>query len=141
MSNTLNNPIDDTNLWVDTLLAKLDGATNGVLSAKIGDQTVEAFIGDQTVQFFRNNKVLLIKIGLDLFKQFLMLIHEKRDEEAFAILLQKMEADEIIAKLTADAMELQQMNDDHDAFIASLRAWAIQTLTSAATKLLLALLP
>lgn len=126
--------------WVDELIAKLDGATGGILEVKIGDQTVSAFIGEEVVNFFKSNKILLARLGKDLFKSFLLLLNEKRDEEAFNLLLSKMAADEIIARMLMNAQELAQMNDDHDKFMDALKKWAITTATAAATKLLIGLL-
>lgn len=126
--------------WVDEIVAKLEGAVGGVLEVKIGDETVVATVGDEVVKFFKENKVLLIRLGKELFRSFLLLIHEKRDEEAFQLLLSRMQADEIIARMRMNASQLGQLNDDHDKFMAALKRWAIQALTGLGTKLLIGLL-
>lgn len=132
--------ISDANTWVDEVVAKLDGATGGVLEVKIGDETVSAFIGAEVIDFFKSNKILLVRLGKDTFRSFLLLIHQKRDEEAFNLLLAKMEADQIIARMLMNAQQLQQVNDNNDKFVAALKKWAISALTQAATKLLIGLL-
>lgn len=133
--------ISDATTWVDDVIAKLQGATNGILEVKIGGQTVQAFIGVEVVQFFSTNKILLERLGLDMFRNFLTLLSEKKEEEAFNVLLDKMQADEIIARLNMDANQLQQMNDDYDAFVAAAKKWALTVLEAAATKLIIGLLP
>jgi len=130
----------DVNGWVDELIAKLDAATGGILEVKIGNETVSAFVGEEVVNFFNTNKILLIRLGKDLFRSFLLLLHEKRDEEAFNILLSKMEADQIIGRMLMNAAQLQEMNDDYDKFMAALRKWAVTFLTALMTRLLIGLL-
>lgn len=134
------NIVENAGVWVDELIAKLDAATGGVLKVKIGDQTLSATIEAEVVNFFKNNKILLIRLGKDLFRSFLLLLNEKRDEEAFNLLLSKMAADEIIARMLMNAAQLQQMNNDHDLFMAALKKWAISAGTAAATKILIGLL-
>ncbi len=126
--------------WVDEIIAKLEGATGGVLEVKIGNETISTIVGDEFIKFFKDNKVLLIRLGKDMFRSFLLLIHEKRDEEAFQLLLSRMEADEIIARMRINASQLAQLNQDHDNFIAALKKWAIMFLTGVTTKLLIGLL-
>ena len=132
--------VSDSTKWVDELIAKLDGATGGILEVKIGNETVSAFIGDEFIKFFKDNRVLLVLLGKDAFRNFILLIHQKRDEEAFQLLLTKMGANEIIARMRLNAAQLQQANNDHDAFIAAVKKWTIQFLTQALTKILMGLL-
>ena len=126
--------------WVDEVVSKLDAASGGILEVKIGDETISAFISDEVVLFFKNNKTVLTNLGKDLFKSFLILISEKKQEEAFNIVLQAMDAQAIIDEMNINAHELQQANDHRDAFYAALKKWAITTLEAAATKLLIGLL-
>jgi hypothetical protein len=132
--------VTDTTSWVDNLITKLDGATNGILTAKIGDETVEAFLGEQVIQFFKTNKRLLISLGRDAFRNFLLLINENKEEEAFNLLVEKMEADAIIARMRMNAAQLKEYNDHRDAFHAALKKFALDTLTKLAQKLLIGLL-
>lgn len=136
--------ITDETSWVDVIVAKMQGATNGILQAQIGGQTVQAYLGKEAILFFTQNKILLENVGIDAFRDFLLLISQNKRDEAFQVLLQKMDADAIIARLNMDADELQHFNDDHDAFIKSLENFALQVLegaaSSAASKILLALL-
>lgn len=126
--------------WVDELVAKLDGATNGVLEVEVGGEKISAIIGTAAIQFFKDNKPLLIRLGKDLFKSFLLLLSEKKEEQAFNLILAKMDADAIIARMTMNASELHNLNNDHDQFIVALKKWALTALTQAATKILIGLL-
>lgn len=126
--------------WVDELVAKLEGATNGVLEVEVGGEKVSAFLGDEVVQYFKTNRILLLRLGKDLFRSFLMLIHEKKEEQAFNLLLSKMEADELIARMKMNAAALNNVNDDHDAFIASLKKFVTMTLTQLTSKIIIGLL-
>jgi len=126
--------------WVDEVVAKLEGAAGGVLEVKIGDETISTVVGDAIIKFFKDNKILLIRLGKDLFRSFLLLIHEKRDEEAFQLLLSRMQADEIIARMRMNAAQLAQLNNDHDNFMIALKKWAVTFLTGLSTKLLIGLL-
>jgi len=127
--------------WVDDLLAKLSAMDkSGVLTYKIGDQTATVFIGTETVKFLVENKALLIAIGLDSFRQFLNLMHEKRNEEAFDVLVAGMGADAIINRLNLNAEELCRLNDEWDKFKAAAEQFAIKLLESAAIKIVVGLL-
>lgn len=132
--------ITDTMNWVDELLVKLEGNVGQVMSFQVGGQTISATIDAAALTFFKDNKPLLIRLGKDLFSSFLILLNEKKEEQAFDLLLSKMEADEIIARLRMDAAELQKMSDDHDSFMAALKTWALNTLSQALGKLLVGLL-
>lgn len=129
-----NETIDTT--WVDTIIAKLSMATDGILKVQIGNETVSAYLGEATIKFFKDNKPLLIRVGLDAFAQFLQLITEKKKEEAFMVLLDKMNADDIIARLNMNADELKQHNDLHDQFIHALEQFALKVLEGAAARVL-----
>lgn len=132
--------VSDAADWVNQLVVKLDGASGGVLEAEIGGQKVSAVLSAEVIKFFKENRLLLLSIGKDLFRAFLLLLSEKKEEQAFTLLLSKMEADAIIARMKMNASQLKKHNDDHDAFVAALKKWAIQTLTQAGTKLLVGLL-
>lgn len=132
--------LTNTSSWVDDLITKLEGATNGILTAKIGDETVEAFLGEQVIQFFKANRPLLISLGRDAFRSFLLLINENKEEEAFNLLVSKMEADSIIARMRMNAAQLKDHNDRRDAFHAALKKFALDTLTKLAQKLIIGLL-
>ena len=118
--------------WVTALIAQLQSATNGILQAKINGQTVQAFFGKEAISFFTTNKVLLENVGLDAFKNFLLFISQNKTEEAFDILLDKMDADAIIARMNMNAAELQQYNDDYDKFVQALETFAIKVLEDTA---------
>lgn len=124
------------NSWVDTIIAKLSMATDGILKVQIGNETLSAYLGAEAIQFFKDNKPLLIRVGLDSFAQFLQLVTEKKKEEAFMVLLSKMNADDIIATLNMNADELKQHNDLHDQFIKALEQFALKVLEGAAAKVL-----
>jgi hypothetical protein len=127
-------------IWVDELIAKLHGAANGVLEVEFGGQKVSAVLGKEVVEWFKDNRLMLIRIGRETFKGFLMLLHEKKEEQAFNLLLSKFEADDIIARMKMNAAELKQDNDLRDQFIQSLKKFALQVLTGVASKIVIGLL-
>lgn len=124
--------------WVDEIIAKLSAATDGILKIQIGDQTLEAYLGQEAIQFFKDNKAMLIRVGLDTFAQFLQLLSEKKNEQAFLVLLNKMDADDIIARMNMNADELKQRNDLHDQFIHALEIFFLHVLEGVAVKVLAA---
>lgn len=111
---------DTSTDWVGTLIVKLETATTGVLDFEVGGVPINAQLGIALIQFLKTNKDFLIKLGQDDFVDFLYLLHEKKEEEAFLLLSAKMDADDIISKMEADAGALQQLNDAHDKFVADL---------------------
>lgn len=122
--------------WVDSIIATLSTATNGILSVKIGDTTISAYLGQESIQFFKDNKAMLIRVGLDAFAQFLKLLSERKNEQAFMVLLNKMDADDIIARMNMNADELKQRNDLHDQFVHALEIFLLKVLEGAAVKVL-----
>jgi hypothetical protein len=127
--------------WVEQVIAKLQGSSSSIMQLQVGDQNVVATLAPEFIQFFQQNKALLLRMGLDCFQQFVMLISEHKEEEAFDLVAQKMDADDIIAKINMTANELQQHNDLMDQWEASLKQFAISLLTGAASKLILGMLP
>jgi len=126
--------------WVTSVIAKMEGAVNGVLDFEVDGVKVSAVLGPPTIAFFKDNKTLLLRIGKSAFTNFLILIHQKKIEEAFDILLSQMDADNIIARMNMNALQLKQDNDDHDSFVKALKKFAMDTLTSAGTKILIGLI-
>lgn len=129
----------DTN-WVDAVIARLEATTNGIFNVQVGGQKLSVVLGTEVVQYFKDNRVLLLKVGQELFCDFLLLIHEKKNEEAFQLLLSKMDAEDLIARMNMSAAELKDYNDTRDKFMASLRKFVISTLTSLASKVLVGLI-
>jgi hypothetical protein len=126
--------------WVDQVLARLENTVNGVLDVQIGGESIQAIISPEFVSWFKNNKPLLLNLGKHTFTNFLLLIHEKREEEAFQVVLSKMSADQIIAKIQQNTQVLAECNKLRDDTIAALKKLALSILTSVATKALLGLL-
>jgi hypothetical protein len=126
--------------WVDDLVNKLNAAKDGVLHFEIGNEKMTAIIKPDVVQYFVTNRRLLERIGRDVFKSILVLISEKKEEQAFLMLLSKMDADDIIARLNGDAATLAQQCKDRDDFIASLKKLLISSLEQLAIKGLMSLL-
>lgn len=132
--------MDEDNDWVAQVIGKLQSSSNGLMEIQVGNSTVGAVLEPEFVKFFETNKVLLLKIGIDLFTEFVSLVHQKRNEEAFDLLAAQMDVDEIISKINLDADGLQQHNDERDKFEQQLEAFAISLVTSAASKIVLAAL-
>jgi len=130
----------DTINWVDELVAKLTASVDGTIQVQLGGETVSAFFGKQTIEWFKNNKILLLRVGKRAFKDFLMLLAEKKEEQAFALLLEKMDAENIIARMNMNSAMLKDDNNLHDQFVASLKKFVVTTLTALAAKVIIGLI-
>ena len=128
------------NNWVDALIAKLEATTNGVLNVEINGEKVSVVIGLEVIQYFKENKTLLVKVGQNTFCDILKLIQEKKNEQAFMLLLAQMDAEDLIARMSLNAAELKSYNDTRDKFMASLKKFLLSTLSSLASKVIIGLL-
>lgn len=126
--------------WVTQFLAKLQTATNGSISVTINGKVVAVPISQDLVQFFLQNEQILENLGLDLFRQFLDLLQQKKEQDAFDILLSAMSVDQMISRLNMDAAQLAADNQHRDNFVAGLEKFAEQELVGIAGKALIALL-
>jgi hypothetical protein len=125
--------------WVTELVSKIE-ASGGYLEAFVDGQKLTATIGHDLLQFFKENKAILIRMGKQVFKDFLTLLSEKKEEEAFNLLVSSMSADEIIARINMNAAQLSAYNDTRDKFYAALKQFVMKTLMGAASKLIIGLL-
>jgi len=128
---------DKDSLWVQSFIAKLQTAKNGVLSVQIGGTNVSAVVSQDLITFFIGNQDLLVNLGRENFAAFLAYLCQKKQEEAFMVLLQKMSVDQMIAELKGEAGLMQKYNDDMDNFIKKLKAFAISVLLPLTAKVLL----
>lgn len=126
--------------WVTDFTNRLNVIEDQVLSVEIAGVPVVVAFSDELKDFFLKNQALLRRIGKDTFKSFLALIHEKRDEEAFMLLLQKMSIDEIIARMKQNAATLKKNNDDMEAFIAKVKDLLVSSMLRIASKALIGLI-
>lgn len=126
--------------WVNELLFTLENVKNGLLELQIEGVSVSAEIGNETIEFFKENKAFLIRLGRDAFKSFISLISEKKNEEAFLLLLNRMNAEDLIIKLEQNAEALKQHNNARDLFIEKMKKFAIKLATGLLSKVLLGLL-
>jgi len=126
--------------WVTQLVAKLETAKDGVLSVEIGGKPVVATFGPEVITFFKDNRVLLSRLGRETFANFLLLLNEKKEEQAFNLLLAKMEADEIIARMEMNAQVLHEYNTNKDLFVAAVKKWVVTSLCQTVLKVLIGLL-
>lgn len=131
---------DRDSAWVDLFLHKLDTAKNGLLEVEIDGKSVAAVIADELKEFFQDNKDLLKRLGKEQFKAFLLFLYQKREEEAFLVLLQSMSVEQLIATMKGEAEALKQYNDDMEQFIKKLKKFATQILLPITAKVLLAVL-
>lgn len=126
--------------WVEELIQRLEKATNGILEIEIGGKKVVAQIGNDLIIFFKQNKDLLTRVGKETFRSFLILVNEKKNEEAFNLLMDKMTADDIILRMEMNASELCKLNELKEKFIVSLNKFLLNTLLPTTAKLLIAIL-
>lgn len=126
--------------WVDDVIIKLEGISDGVVSLEIGGVPITAEISEGLLKFFKENRAFLLMLGKEAFSDFLYLIHEGKEEEAFILLAQNMGPNEIIAKINGNAAELKRINDDHDKFIADLIAFGKNVVLPTLAKAIIGLL-
>jgi hypothetical protein len=126
--------------WVNDIIVKLENVTNGVVNLQIGGVPITAEISEGLLKFFKENRAFLLMLGKEAFSDFLYLIHEGKEEEAFILLAQNMGPNEIIAKINNDADEMKRINDNHDKFIADLIAFGKNVILPTLAKAIIGLL-
>lgn len=126
--------------WVDEFLTRIEAAVDGVLEVEVGGQKIVAQIGDDLVKFFKGNRNLLLRVGKSTFRSFLLLLSEKKEEQAFNLLLAKMDAEDLILRMEQNAEAFQEFNDTRQEFYESLRKFALSTLLPTVAKALVGLL-
>lgn len=126
--------------WVDEFLARISTVKNDVLEIDIGGQKIAAVLSSDLIKFFNENKDLLLRLGKDHFKAFLMCVYEKKEEEAFLILMQKMSVDQMISSMKGEAESFKIYNDNMDEFVKKLKKFVVYTLFPLTAKVLLAAL-
>jgi len=126
--------------WVEEMITKMEASVNGVMQIKIGDQLVVAQVTQDAVDYFKANRILLEKVGKSVFRSFLLLINEKKQEQAFNLLLAQMDAEDIIARLNSNSASLGQSITTNEQFVHSLTNFALTKLAPALVKVLIGLL-
>lgn len=126
--------------WVMELINKLEAAKDGKIAVEIDGQVLWAKFTPDLIKFFKDNKGMLLRVGRETFRGFLMLLHEKKNSEAFNLLLGKMSADDIIARIGQNAEALKQENDLRDDFIKSIENFLVKTLAPHMLKVMIGML-
>jgi len=126
--------------WVDEFLTRIEAAVDGVLEIEVGGQKIVAEIGDDLVDFFKKSRKLLLRVGKSTFRSFLLLLSEKKEEQAFNLLLAKMDAEDLILRMEQNADALQEYNDNRKDFYDALKKFALNTLAPTLAKALVGLL-
>jgi DNA-binding FadR family transcriptional regulator len=126
--------------WVEVVIARLESSADGVIELQIGGESVVATFGPDIIRFFKENKGVLTRMGLQTFRDFVTLLSEKKEEEAFNLMAEQMEAEDIIIMINMTADELRAHNDTRDRFYDALKKFMMKLLSSAASKILLAIL-
>jgi len=126
--------------WVDEFLTRIEAAVDGVLEVEVGGEKIVAEIGDDLVKFFKGNRKLLLRVGKSTFRSFLLLLSEKKEEQAFNLLLAKMDAEDLILRMEQNADALQEYNDTRKDFYDALKKFALNTLVPTLAKALVGLL-
>lgn len=125
--------------WVDELLEVMEASVGKSLAIKVGDQTIQA-IKQDLIDFVLQYRLVLFRMGKQTFLDFLGLIQQGKNDEAFHMMLQSMNAEDIIAQMQMDTAELKEWNENREKFMDSLKQFAIYTLGPQALKLLIGLL-
>jgi hypothetical protein len=126
--------------WVDELIARLEASKDGEIAVEISGQVLVAKFTPDLTKFFKDNQALLLRVGKETFRSFIVLLHEKKNSEAFNLLLAKMSADDIIARINQNSDALQQQNELNEKLMKALETWFIRTLAPHALKVLLGML-
>jgi len=126
--------------WVEDLISRLQAAPDGKISVILNNQTIILQVTKDLILFFVANQALLARVGKEAFRDFLLLVHEKKDEEAFNLLLARMTAQDIIDRMNANAQGLSQNTDDREKFLAALEQFFLKTLAPDALKVLIGML-
>jgi len=126
--------------WVDEFIARISVTTNDILEVEINGVKIAAIISKELRDFFSDNKDLLREVGKEHFKAFLLYIHQKKEEEAFMVLLQKMSVDQMIATLKGEAASLAMYNAKMETFISKLKKFVVSSLLPITAKVLFAVL-
>lgn len=132
--------MDDSATWVDNVVSHITSSADGILTYQIGGVQVSTEVGLATLKFFKERKEFLLRLGLETFRDFLYLVHTKRNEEAFLLISSKMDADDIITQLALDAESLKEHNDNFDQFKVELWDFVKIVLVPIVTKVLIGLL-
>lgn len=126
--------------WIEELIAKMEACVGGVMQVKIGDQLFVAQVQQDLVDYFKANKTILEKVGKSTFRSFLLLINEKKEAQAFNLLLAKMDADDIIARIESNTQSLSQQNTLNEQFVQSLSNFLLKKLAPTMLKVLIGVL-
>jgi len=126
--------------WVDEFIARISVTKNDILEVDINGVKIAAVISKELKEFFTENKDLLRDVGKEHFKAFLLYIYQKKEEEAFMVLLQKMSVDQMIATMKGEAASLALYNTKMENFIAKLKKFVISSLLPITAKVLFAVL-
>ena len=100
------------NDWVNDLIDKLNDSFMNKLPIKTTNSTgqvVLVAIDQAIINFIKDNRVRLLQIGLDAFKNFLQLWMERKEFEAIVLVYQKLDNTELIAKYREDTIKLAEL--------------------------------
>lgn len=126
--------------WVEEFVTRLEAATDGIINVEIGGEKIVAKIGDDLVDFFKKNKKLLVRVGKSTFRSFLLLLSEKKEEQAFNLLLAKMDAEDLILRMEQNADALKEYNDTRKDFYEALKKFSLNALAPTLARALVGLL-
>ena len=110
--------------WVDNLVTQLE-ANGGKFVASINGQTVLVTVGKPIALFCLENQAMLRKVGQATFRHMLDLMSEKKNEEAFMLLLKSMSPDDIIDHMNQNSEELAANTNPRKAFWDKLESLAL----------------
>ena len=126
--------------WVEKLIVAMEGSVGGILKIKVDNQVVQALIQPEVIAFFKTNHAVLYKMGKQSFLDFLGLLQQNKRDEAFHLILQSMDAEDIIARMEMDTEELKEWNENRERFNAALQDFALNVLAPSLIKVLTGLI-
>lgn len=97
--------------WVDELIGKLEDAVTNKKPIKFNDAGKEVLveIKNEVVDLVKENRNQLIKIGRQVFKRFLLLMHKQHEFEALTVIYEKLDNSELLDRYKEDSARLAEL--------------------------------
>lgn len=111
--------------WVDQFIDRLQQAADGNNPIRFEDDTgqqVVVAIQQQLVQLLRDNRMRLVRVGKNAFKDFLLLWHKQQQFEALVRIYDQLDNSELIDQYREDSAKLaeiaHQVQQDRDFWVS-----------------------
>ena len=97
--------------WVDELLQNLQNAYQSKIPVKVQDEAGEVLINvkQELIDLVNQSRPMLIKVGKDTFKQYLILMHRAQEFDALITIYAKLDGADLMTIYKQDAMKFSQL--------------------------------